>query len=234
MKYYRISLRIISKLELLAYAASTATCRILNAEILGITQQWPLTSDCECACTFLQFPFPSHREKQWIDAYLRINITEQQQHQLTCLSAASYLCSCAMLNCLPCPSIGKVSDYEASTTGISHYLGYWLYEPHICLCGVNSDMHGSNPLSCHLRTWRFPRHDAIIDILKRALNAYSCSSVLVPVGGDGKRYYRVTIFAYTQSMCLMLHATGVNAHASSAQILSAILLGSAVKHTLKR
>ena len=53
--------------------------------------------------------------------------------------------------------------------------------PHSCRCGVDSGLHG---LSCRYSAGRFPRHSAMNDVVKRALQKAGLPSVLEPPGLD--------------------------------------------------
>ena len=60
-------------------------------------------------------------------------------------------------------------DDEAVRVAISLRLGIDLCEEHDCPCGLKVDRMGSNGLSCRRGPGRIPRHDAINDIVYRAL-----------------------------------------------------------------
>ena len=57
---------------------------------------------------------------------------------------------------------------------------------------------------------RIPRHVALNDVIKRALDAIGCPAVLEPVGldrGDGKRPDGITVFPYREGRSLIWDAT---------------------------
>ena len=85
-----------------------------------------------------------------------------------------------------------------------------LCSPHKCRCGAQIDALGRHPLSCKLSAGRIPRHRALNDSIKRALDKAGFPSQLEPVGldrEDGKRPDGLTIFPYKAGKCLIWDAT---------------------------
>ena len=89
---------------------------------------------------------------------------------------------------------------------------------------------GLHPLSCRYSAGRFPRHQALNDIVKRALSSAGVPSTLEPTGlhrGDGKRPDGMTLFPYKLGRCLVRDATVADTFASSNIIECATKVGSA-------
>ena len=85
-----------------------------------------------------------------------------------------------------------------------------LCSPHKCRCGAQIEVLGRHPLSCKLSAGRIPRHCALNDLIKRALNKAGFPGQLKPIGfdrGDGKRPDGLTIFPYMAGKCLIWDAT---------------------------
>ena len=132
------------------------------------------------------------------------------QHKLASLVSSSQNCSGAWLNCLPNSATGGLLDDKSFRIAISFYLGLRLCSPHKCRCGAQIDVLGRHPLSCKLSAGRIPRHCALNDLIKSALNKAGFSSQLEPVGldrEDGKRPDGLTIFPYKAGKCLIWDAT---------------------------
>jgi len=102
-------------------------------------------------------------------------------------------------------------------------------EPHRCRCGGTVDALGLHPLSCRQSAGRFPRHKAINDIVKRALDAAGMHAILEPAGldrGDGKRPDGITTFPFANGKCLAWDATCSDTFSPSALSSSAAFPGS--------
>ena len=132
------------------------------------------------------------------------------QHKLASLVSSSQNCFSAWLNCLPSSATGGLLDDESFRIAISLRFGLRLWSPHKCRCGAQIDVLGRHPLSCKLSAGRNPRHCALHDLIKRALNKAGFSSQLEPVSldrGDGKRPDGLTIFPYKNGKCLIWDAS---------------------------
>ena len=81
---------------------------------------------------------------------------------------------------------------------------------HQCRCRVTVQSDGLHPVSCRFSTGRFPRHDAINNIIKRSLDIAGLHSILQPVGLDridGRRPDGVTSFTFKGGKALVWNAT---------------------------
>ena len=81
--------------------------------------------------------------------------------------------------------------------------------PHRCRCGSSILPDGQHPLSCRNSAGRFPRHAAINDITKRAMDAASFHPVWKPVGidcDDSRRPAGIAVFTFRQCKALVRDA----------------------------
>ena len=77
--------------------------------------------------------------------------------------------SVAWLNALPVSSLGTLLDSESFRVAIALSVGAGVCIPHSCRCGEGIDSRGLHGLSCKYSADRFPRHSAMNDMIKRAL-----------------------------------------------------------------
>ena len=87
-------------------------------------------------------------------------------------------------------------------------------------------------LICRLSAGRFPRHKALNDVIKRALDSSGMHSILEPAGldrGDGKRPDGMTTFPFSNGKCLLWDATCCDTFSPSAILSSASSPGSAAR-----
>ena len=132
------------------------------------------------------------------------------QHKLASLVSSYQNCSSAWLNCLLNSATGGLPDDAPFRIAISLRLGLRLCSPHKGRCGAQIDVLGRHPLFCKLSAGRIPRHCALNDLIKHALNKTGFPSQLELVGldrGDGKRSNGLTIFPYKAGKCLIWDAT---------------------------
>ena len=90
------------------------------------------------------------------------------------------------------------------------------YIPHSCHCGGRMDSRGLHGLSCRYSAGRFPRHSAMNDVVKRALQKAGLPSVLEPPGldrGDGSRPDGITVFPFSGGRSLVWDCTCVDTFA---------------------
>ena len=94
------------------------------------------------------------------------------------------------------------------------------------------DVLGLHGLSCKYSAGRHPRHAALNECFKRALQSAGVPSLLEPVGidrGDGKRPDGITIFPFSEGKCLCWDATCVDTYAATHVNGSAVSPGSAAR-----
>jgi hypothetical protein len=148
------------------------------------------------------------------------------------LKAAARAESGLWLHAIPIPSLGTHLDGETLRIAVAQRVGALVCQPHPCRCGKKMDALGLHPLSCRVSAGRFPRHAALNDVVKRALQSAGLPSILEPAGldrGDGKRPDGMTIFPYSNGRCLVWDATCVDTFASTNIINSAVNPSSAAE-----
>lgn len=136
------------------------------------------------------------------------------------------------LHALPTPALGTLLDPESFRIAIALRVGAAICEQHRCKCGKIMDARGLHGLSCKYSAGRHPRHSALNDVIRRALQSAGIPSVLEPVGvdrGDGKRPDGISIFPYSNGKCLCWDATCVDTFAASHIYNSAVSAGSAAR-----
>jgi len=144
--------------------------------------------------------------------------------------AASERESGLWLNVLPAPTIGTLLDPETFRIAVALRVGAVVCEPHICRCGQAMDARGLHGLSCKYSAGRHPRHAALNDVIKRALQSAGIPSILEPLGvdrGDGKRPDGITVFPFSNGKCLCWDATCTDTYAETYLNGSAVSAGSA-------
>ena len=91
------------------------------------------------------------------------------------------------------------------------------------------DERGLHGLSCRYSAGRHPRHAALNDVVKRALQRAGIPSVLEPPGldrGDGSRPDGITVFPFSQGRSLVWDCTCVDTFAESHLAKAAFEAGS--------
>ena len=94
------------------------------------------------------------------------------------------------LHALPISACGLLLEDEAVRVAVGFRLGAKLCEPHPCPCGADVDARGAHSLSCRRSSGRILRHNALNDLIRRALARADVPSTLEPAGltrVDGKR-----------------------------------------------
>ena len=208
-----------SDIALPAYSSSLHASRPLVEGILHYSTESPLNQAVSdiASCWFVQdlvLPSDPSRQQNWdtilCQKKLEVLKNSCDQHRLACLLAASKPHSGAWLSAIPSSSIGTLLDDDCHRFAVAMRVGARVCERHQCRCGRQVDEFGLHPLSCIRSAGRFPRHHAINDIIKRALDTAGFFSILEPVGldrGDGKRPDGMTIFPYSAGRPLVWDAT---------------------------
>ena len=158
--------------------------------------------------------------------------SQLDQHRLACLRAGSEPYSGSWLQALPSSPMGTLLDNDSLRIGISLRLGIQLCTQHRCRCGKIVDEFGLHPLSCRMSSGRLPRHAALNDTIKRALDSAGFPAILEPIGldrGDGKRPDGITLFPYENGKCLIWDATCTDTFSPTHLNSSATNPGSAAK-----
>ena len=136
------------------------------------------------------------------------------------------------LHALPTPALGTLLDSESFRIAVALRVGAEVCIQHTCKCGRAMDAKGLHGLSCRYSAGRHPRHTALNDVIRRALQSAAIPSVLEPVGvdrGDGKRPDGISVFPFSKGKCLCWDATCVDTFAASHIYRSAVSAGSAAR-----
>ena len=123
-------------------------------------------------------------------------------------------------------------DSEIFRISVALRVGAEVCQPHTCRCGKKMDALGLHGLSCKYSAGRHPRHAALNECVRRALQSAGVPSLLEPVGidrGDGKRPDGITIFPFSEGKCLCWDATCVDTYAATHVNGSAVSPGSAAR-----
>ena len=110
------------------------------------------------------------------------------------------------LHAVPCSSIGTRLDDTSLRIAISLRLGAQMCAPHTCICGQLVDSSGVHGLACRKSAGRHVRHNAVNDIIKRALASADVPSMLEPSSlcrDDGKRPDGLTVLPWANGRCLV-------------------------------
>ena len=113
------------------------------------------------------------------------------------LAAVSASHSGDWLHARPISSCSLQLENEAIRVAVGLRLGVDLCHPHRCLCGATVDAKSIHELSCKLAAGCMPRHQALKDLIWRALTNAGVSSTKEPSGmsrTDGKRPDGLTLY----------------------------------------
>ena len=138
--------------------------------------------------------------------------------QTTRLTAVSAPHSGDWLHARPISSCGLRLDDEAIRVAVGLRLGVDLCHPHRCPCGATVNAKGIHGLSCKLAAGRMPRHQALNDLVWRALTKAGVPSTKEPSGlsrTDGKRPDGLTLIPWQRGKSLAWDVTVVNTIADS-------------------
>ena len=124
----------------------------------------------------------------------------------------------AWLNALPVSSLGTLLDSESFRVAIALRVGADVCIPHSCRSSGRMDSRGLHGLSCKYSTGHIPRHSAMNNVVKRALQKEGLSSVLEPPGldkGDRSRPDGITVFPFSGGRSLVWDCTCVDTFAGA-------------------
>ena len=136
------------------------------------------------------------------------------------------------LNALPVSSCGLRLSGEAVRVAVGLRLGATLCAPHQCPCGSDVDSLGTHGLSCRKSSARIQRHNALNDIIHRALVRAGVPSIKKPPGmlrSNGKRPDGVTQILWASGRCLVWDVTVEDTLAPSYASLSSTSAGKAAE-----
>lgn len=134
------------------------------------------------------------------------------------LRAASRPESGLWLQTFPSPHMGTLLDADPLRVAAALRLGCDICVPHRCVCGAWVEANGHHGLACTRCSGRIPRHQAINEIIRRAVAASGVPCILEPPGlsrADGKRPDGATMIPWRKGKCLLWDATCVSTYAAS-------------------
>jgi len=132
--------------------------------------------------------------------------------------AASMKGSGDWLKAVPLAAIGLKLDDRALSIAIGLRVGANIVGNHKCKCGAQVLQNGHHGLSCRRSAGRHYRHDAINDIIVRALRSAAIPASREPAGlirGDGKRPDGVSLIPWLRGQCMAWDATCPDTFAQS-------------------
>jgi hypothetical protein len=130
----------------------------------------------------------------------------QSQAGLARLIAAAAPHSGDFLHAVPCSSVGTRLDDTSLRIAVSLRLGAIICAPHTCVCGQSVDSSGTHGLACRKSAGRLMRHNAINDLIKRALTSANVPALLEPKSlcrDDGKRPDGLSVLPWANGRCLV-------------------------------
>ena len=216
-----LGIRRASDIALSAFLSSVTGSHLLIADLLpqhlhatsgtndpsfkAAVDEWQ-TRTCS---TSVQSPFPAE-QKVWDIPLVSVQEAKvlsaaHDQAGKARLIAASAPHSGAFLNVRPCGSLGTRLDNSSLRIAIALRLGAPVCLPHTCVCGAKVDSTGRHGLSCRKSAGRLSRHNAVNDLLKRALQSAEIPSRLEPrslARQDDKRPDGMTLVPWSNGRCL--------------------------------
>jgi len=112
----------------------------------------------------------------------------------------------AFLQALPCSVVGTRLDDVSLRIAVALRLVAPVCDPHQCVCGTEVDSLGVHGLSCRKSAGRHMRHNALNDLVKRALASAEIPLCLEPTSlsrSDGKRADGLTIMPWKHGRCMV-------------------------------
>ena len=122
------------------------------------------------------------------------------------LIAAAASHSGDFLQAMPCSSLGTRLDDTSLRLAVALRLGANMCAPHTCVCGEQVDSSGTHGLACRKSAGRHMRHNAVNDLIKKALSSANIPSLLEPNSlcrNDGKRPDGLTVLPWANGRCLV-------------------------------
>ena len=111
------------------------------------------------------------------------------------------------LHAIPCSAVGTRLDNTSFRIAVSLRLGATMCAPHTCVCGAEVDCFGIHGLACRKSAGRHMRHNAVNDLIKRALASADIPALMEPKSlsrdDDGKRPDGLTVLPWANGCCLV-------------------------------
>ena len=124
----------------------------------------------------------------------------------TNLIAAAAPHSGDFLHAIPRSAIGTRLDDTFFRIAVSLRLGATMCAPHTCVCGAQVDCSSIHGLACRKSAGRHMRHNAVNDLIKRALASADIPALLEPKSlsrDDGKRPDGLIVLPWANGRCLV-------------------------------
>jgi hypothetical protein len=138
--------------------------------------------------------------------YEEVMSAAQNQAGRARLIAAAAPHSGDFLHAVPCSSVGTRLDDTSLRIAVSLRLGANMCAPHTCVCGQQVDSSGVHGLACRKSAGRHVRHNAVNDLIKRALASANVPSMLEPNSlsrDDGKGPDGLTVLPWANGRCMV-------------------------------
>ncbi|GAU97086.1 hypothetical protein RvY_08441 [Ramazzottius varieornatus] len=217
-----LRLRCAAELALPAYLASVHAAHHLVSQIVpeadldGVTAEgitlWSAICDVEPPPSLMR-----SLRKMWdtpiVERQFRVPLEQSTPTEKARLHAVSSKESGAWLDALPVSVLGNLLDDNCFRISVGLRLGAKLCEPHACRCGVQVDGLGRHGLACKNSAGRHSRHDALNDIIHRALTSCQVHNIREPNGllrDDGRRPDGLTLVPWCQGKALAWDVTVVD------------------------
>lgn len=110
------------------------------------------------------------------------------------------------LHAVPCSAVGTRLDDTSLRLAVALRIGANMCSPHSCICGEQVDTYGTHGLTCRKSAGRHMRHNAVNDLIKRALMSANVPAMLEPTSlcrDDGKRPDGLTVLPWANGRCLV-------------------------------
>lgn len=106
--------------------------------------------------------------------------TAPNQAAVARLTAVSAPHSGSFLHAIPITAVGTRMDDQSLRVAVALRLGAPICAEHQCVCGASVDSSGTHGLSCPKTSGRIIRHNAVNEVIKRALRSAGIPSRLEP------------------------------------------------------
>ena len=119
--------------------------------------------------------------------------TTQNQADRARLIAVSSRHAGDFLNAFPSSAVGTRLDSMSLSIAVALRLGANVCAPHVCVCGEQVSADGTHSLTCRKSAGRHFRHNAVNDLIKRALASAETPAILEPASlsrTDGRQTSR--------------------------------------------
>jgi len=236
-----LGIRLACHLAPSAYLAAGYATKELQERILSVTSL-PLSSHESSVfatwSTLTQASPPlglsASKQSNWdsciVDSALESLLTNDQDRARLLAVSANH--SSDWLHALPISSCGLRMSDEDIRVAVGLRLGTSICQPHQCPCGTDVDSTGIHALSCKKSSSRILRHNALNDLIFRALVKAGVPSAKEPPGllrSDGRRPDGVTQIPWASGKCLAWDVTVTSTLAPSYSHLSSISAGKAAE-----